>query len=92
MGQTLSVSVSPPLGPYSLVEWRSTRPVDQCLGAALICLAPVLLWDGRWDGYPLSPSGRPGTDEMHPWPRAERDEGITVPCTVTAAQLFLADM
>lgn len=28
--------------------------VDQCLCEAVICLASVLLWAGRWDGYPYT--------------------------------------
>lgn len=66
--------------------------VDQCVSEALICLAAVLLWVGRWDGYPYPPSGQPGMDEMWPWPSAERDQGINVFCAIPAVQLFFADM
>lgn len=62
--------------------------VDQCVSEALICLATVLLWVGRWDGYPYPPSGQLGVDEMWPWPSAERDQGITVLRAILAAQLF----
>lgn len=63
--------------------------VDQCVSEALICLAAVLLWVGRWDGYPYPPSGQPGVDEMWPWPSAERDQGINVFRAIPAVQLFL---
>lgn len=63
--------------------------VDQCVSEALICLAAVLLWVGRWDGYPYPPSGQPGMDEMWPWPSAERDQGINVFRAIPAVQLFL---
>ena len=63
--------------------------VDQCVSEAVICLAAVLLWVGRWGGYPYPPSGQPGIDKMRSWPNAERDQGITVFPAIPAAQLFL---
>lgn len=63
--------------------------VDQCVSVAVICLAAVLLWVGRWDGYPYPPSGQPGMDDMRPWPSAKRDQGITVLHAIPAPQLFL---
>lgn len=86
----LSASVSLSPIPEVHTQWRNGGMlVDQCLSEAVICLAPVLLWAGRWDGYPYPPSGQPGMDEMRPWPSPERDQGITVLCTIPAAQLFL---
>lgn len=62
--------------------------VDQCVSEAIICLADVLLWVGRWGGYPYPPSGHPGMDEMLLWPSAERDQGITVLCYPTSTAIL----
>lgn len=84
----LSVTLS--LTHVVYIQWRNGGVlVDQCFSEAVICLAPVLLWFGRWDGYPYQPSGQPGMDEMWPWPSAEQDQGITVLYAIPAAQLFL---
>lgn len=44
--------------------WNGGPLVDQCLSEAVSCLALVLLWAGRWDGYPYLPSGEPGMGGM----------------------------
>lgn len=86
--QALSASLS--LTHTVHTQWRNGGMlVDQCLSEAVICLAPVLLWLGRWDGYPYPPSGQPGMDEMRPWPSAGQDQGITVLRAIPAVQLFL---
>lgn len=66
--------------------------VDQCLSEAVICLAPVLLEVGRWDGYPYPPSGRPGMDEIQLRPSAGRDQGITVLCCYPNSAAIFTDM
>lgn len=88
-----SCGSSQALSVFSFLLMRSNLSggmlVDQCVSEAVICLAAVLLWVGRWDGYPYPPSGQPGMDEMRSWPSAERDQGITVFHAIPAAQLFL---
>lgn len=90
MLQRVCLSVSLALTHVIHSQWRNGGTlVDQCLCEAVICLAPVLLQLGRWDGYPYPPSGQPGMDKMQPWPSAERDQRITAPRTIPAVQLFL---
>ncbi len=88
----ISLSLSGPLSLFHVVHSQTRNrgmPVDQFLSKAVICLAPVSHWVGRWDRYPYSPSGLPGMDEMRPRPCAEPDQGITVLHAIPAAQLFL---
>ena len=66
--------------------------VDQCVSEAVICLAAVLLWVGRWERYPYQPSGQPGMDDMRPWPSAGARSGDYCPPHHPSSAAIFTDM